>query len=401
VSVQDWVDKDFYQVLGVAKGASQDEIKKAYRKLARELHPDRNKDNKGAEERFKAVSEAYDVLSDPARRKEYDETREMFAGRGAGGFGFPGGGSGTGGGVPFDLSDLLNQTGAGGGAGAGGLGDLFGTIFSGRGTGAGTGRSPGTGPRRGADVESEVTLGFRETVEGVTVPLRMTSAAACDACHGTGARAGTVPRVCPSCEGTGQVSRSAGRFGIAEPCRECRGRGLVVDDPCPVCLGSGRGQKSTTMQVRVPAGVRDGQRIKLKGKGAPGERGGLAGDLYVTVHVTPDTVFGRSGDNLAVTVPVTFTEAALGAEVAVPTLTGHPVTLKLPAGTPNGRTFRVRGKGVPRKDGTRGDLLVTVDVQVPQRVDGKAKEALEAFAAATSGDDVRATLLRQAAEAAR
>jgi molecular chaperone DnaJ len=197
------------------------------------------------------------------------------------------------------------------------------------------------------------------------------------------------------------VSRSAGRFGIAEPCRECRGRGLVVDDPCPVCLGSGRGQRSTTMNVRVPAGVRDGQRIKLKGKGAPGERGGQGGDLYVTVHVTPDRVFGRSAENLTVTVPVTFTEAALGAQISVPTLGGPPVTVKLPPGTPNGRTLRVRGKGVPRKDGSRGDLLVTVEVTVPQRVDGKAKEALEAFAAATSGDDVRADLMRLAAEAAR
>jgi molecular chaperone DnaJ len=398
MSVQDWVEKDFYKVLGVPKGASQDEVKKAYRKLARELHPDRNKDNKGAEDRFKEVSEAYDVLSDPARRKEYDETRDMFAGgRGPGGFPFGGGGTGGQGGVPFDLSDLLNQTGGTAG-GAGGIGDLFGTIFSSRG---GQTRPPGTGPRRGADVESEVTLGFREAVDGVTVPLRMTSAAACDACHGTGAKAGTVPRVCPSCEGTGQVSRSAGRFGIAEPCRECRGRGLVVDDPCPVCLGSGRGQKSTTMNVRVPAGVRDGQRIKLKGKGAPGERNGQAGDLYVTVHVTPDRVFGRSGENLTVTVPVTFTEAALGAQISVPTLGGAPVTVKLPPGTPNGRTLRVRGKGVPRKDGSRGDLLVTVEVTVPQRVDGKAKEALEAFAAATSGDDVRADLMRLAAEAAR
>jgi molecular chaperone DnaJ len=197
------------------------------------------------------------------------------------------------------------------------------------------------------------------------------------------------------------VSRSAGRFGIAEPCRECRGRGLVVDDPCPVCLGSGRGQRSTTMNVRVPAGVRDGQRIKLKGKGAPGERGGPAGDLYVTVHVTPDAVFGRSADNLTITVPITFTEAALGAAISVPTLGGAPVTVKLPPGTPNGRTLRVRGKGVPRKDGTRGDLLVSVEVAVPQRIDGKAKQALEAFAEATAGDDVRADLMRAAAESAR
>jgi molecular chaperone DnaJ len=394
MSVQDWVEKDYYKTLGVEKTATAEQIKKAYRKLARDLHPDHNKDNKGAEGRFKEVSEAYDVLSDKKKRAEYDETRDLFAsGRGGGApFGFPGGGTGGTGGVPFDLSDLFGQ--AGGAGGGASVGDLFGTIFSGR-TG---GRAPGTGPRRGADVESEVTLGFREAVDGVTVPLRMTSAAACDACRGTGARPGTVPRVCPSCEGTGQVSRSAGRFGIAEPCRECRGRGLVVDDPCPTCHGSGRGQKSRTMNVRIPAGVRDGQRIKLKGKGAPGERGGSAGDLYVVVHVTPDQVFGRSGDNLTVTVPVTFTEAALGTEIEVPTITGTTVRLKLPAGTPNGRTMRVRGKGSTRKDGTKGDLLVTVDVQVPQRVDGKAKQALEAFAEATSGEDVRADLLRRAAE---
>lgn len=385
--------RDYYEVLGVARDAGPEEIKKAYRKLARELHPDRNKDNKGAEERFKDVSEAYDVLSDPKKRAEYDETRTLFtSGRAGGGpFTFGGGRPGAGGqGVPFDLSDLLGQAG-----GAGGVGDLFGTIFSGRGA-----RTPGTGPRRGADVESEVTLGFREAVDGVTVPLRLTSGAPCETCRGTGAKAGTVPRVCPSCEGTGQVSRSAGRFGIAEPCRECRGRGLVVDDPCPVCLGSGRGQKTRTMRVRIPAGVRDSQRIKLKGKGAPGERGGPAGDLYVTVHVTPDRVFGRSADNLTITVPVTFTEAALGAEVGVPTIDGSTVTLKLPPGTPNGRTMRVRGKGASRQDGTRGDLLVTIDVQVPQRVDGKAKEALQAFADATADADVRAELIRQASEAA-
>jgi len=400
VSVQDWVDKDFYKILGVKKNASADEIKKAYRKLARDLHPDRNQDNHAAEERFKDVSEAYDVLSDTKKRAEYDETRDMFAsGRaGAGSFRFPGGGTGTGGtgGVPFDLSDLLGQTGAGGGTG--GVGDLFGTIF---GSGRGGSRSPGTGPRRGADIDSEVTIGFHEAVGGVTVPLRMTSEAACDACRGTGAKAGTVPRVCPTCEGTGQSTRSAGRFGIAEPCRECRGRGLVVDDPCPACHGSGRGTKARTMNVRVPAGVRDGQRIKLKGKGAPGERGGSAGDLYLTVHVTPDEVFGRSGDNLTVTVPVTFTEAALGAEIDVPTLTGATVRLKLPPGTPNGRTMRVRGKGSTRKDGTKGDLLVTIEVQVPQRVDGQAKDALEQFAEATAGDDVRADLLARAREGAR
>ena len=189
------------------------------------------------------------------------------------------------------------------------------------------------------------------------------------------------------------IMRNQGGFGFSEPCRECRGRGLVVDDPCPTCHGSGRGLSTRTMQVRIPAGVSDGQRIRLKGKGAAGERGGPSGDLYVTVHVTPHSVFGRKGDNLTVTVPVTFPEAALGAEVKVPTLGGAPVTVRLPAGTSNGRTLRVRGKGATRKDGTRGDLLVTVDVRVPQKLDNAAREALEKFQNATSGENPRQGLV--------
>jgi molecular chaperone DnaJ len=383
---QEWLDKDFYATLGVPKSASQDEIKKAYRKLARDLHPDRNSGQRN-EDRFKEVSEAYAVLGDEDKRQEYDDTRSLFAG-GRSPFGTGGTGSG-GGGMPFDLSDLLSDV---GGRAGGGLGDLFGTVFS-----SGGRTRTGTGPRRGADVESSVTLGFHQALEGVTVPLRLTSAAPCSTCRGTGAKAGTMPRVCPSCEGTGHVSRSAGgQFGIAEPCRECKGRGLVVDDPCPTCQGSGRGTQARTMQVRVPAGVRDGQRIRLKGKGAPGERGGPAGDLYVTVHVTPHPVFSRDGDNLRVTVPVTFSEAALGADVQAPTPDGGTVRLKVPAGTPNGRVLRVRGRGAPRADGSRGDLLVTVQVEVPQRLDAEAKQALEAYAAATTDHDPRAELLARA-----
>jgi molecular chaperone DnaJ len=387
MSTKDWIEKDYYKVLGVPKDATADDVKKAYRKLARQLHPDRNRDDTAAETRFKEVSEAYSVLSDPGKRKEYDEARTLF---GSGGFRVPGGGGGTGNGsFTFDLGDLFGQPGTAG-TGTGGLGDVFGGIFS--------PRTRSTAPgRRGADVESEVTIGFSEAVEGVTVPLRMTSAAACTACAGTGAKAGTVPRVCPTCSGTGHTSTDSGRFALSEPCRDCKGRGLVVDEPCPVCHGSGRGTTSHTMQVRIPAGVGDGRRIRLRAKGAPGERGGPAGDLYVTVHVQPHPVFGRKGEHLTVSVPVTFPEATLGAEIRVPTLGGHPVTLKIPPGTPNGRTFRVRGKGARRADGTRGDLLVTVEVAVPQRVDGAAKEALEAFRDATSGDDVRAELLRAAA----
>jgi molecular chaperone DnaJ len=385
MSTKDWIEKDYYKVLGVPKDASADDVKKAYRKLARQLHPDRNRNDTASETRFKEVSEAYSVLSDPGKRREYDEARTLF---GSGGFRVPGGGGGAGdGSFTFDFGDLFGQ---GGTTGTGGLGDVFGGIFGQR-------TRTTTPGRRGADVESEVTIAFTEAVEGVTVPLRMTSAAACTACAGTGAKAGTVPRVCPTCSGTGHTSTDSGRFALSEPCRDCRGRGLVVDDPCPVCHGSGRGTTTRTMQVRIPAGVGDGRRIRLRGKGAPGERGGPAGDLYVTVHVQPHAVFGRRGENLTVSVPVTFPEATLGAEIRVPTLGGSPVTLKVPPGTPNGRTFRVRGKGAQRSDGSRGDLLVTVEVAVPQRVDGAAKAALEAFRDATSGDDVRAELLRAAA----
>ncbi|HEX6232739.1 MAG TPA: molecular chaperone DnaJ [Jiangellaceae bacterium] len=384
MSTKDWIEKDYYKILGVPKDADAATVKKAYRNLARDLHPDRNSSDKAAETRFKEVSEAYSVLSNPSKRKEYDEARTLFGT----GFRVPSGGRGpTDGGFNFDLGDLFGGTG-GSQPGTGGLGDVFGGLFG--------SRARTSQPRRGADVESEVSIAFREAVDGITVPLRMTSASACTACAGTGARAGTVPRVCPACTGTGYTSRNAGGFSLSEPCRECKGRGLVVDDPCPVCHGSGRGTTSKVMQVRIPAGVRDGQRIRLKGKGAPGERGGPPGDLYVTVHVGPHTVFGRKNEHLTVTVPVTFPEATLGADIKVPTLNDSPVTLKLPPGTPNGRTFRVRGRGARRPDGTYGDLLVTVEVAVPARVDRKAKDALEALREATSGDEVRAELMRAA-----
>jgi molecular chaperone DnaJ len=383
VSTRDYLEKDYYKVLGVPKDADQAAIKKAYRKLARQLHPDANKNNPDAETRFKEVSEAYSVLSDEKRRKEYDEARALF---GSGGVRFPGGattGAPGGRGFGFDLGDLFGQT-----TGSGGLGDLLGDIFA-----RPRGGTTTTQARRGADIETEVTLDFADAVDGRTVPLQMTSDAPCRACMGTGARAGTTPRVCPTCEGTGMASRNLGGFAFSEPCRSCRGRGLVVDDPCPVCHGSGRAPSTRTMNVRIPAGVQDGQRIRLKGKGVAGERGGPPGDLYVTVHVRPHPVFGRKGDNLTVTVPVTFPEAALGAEVKVPTLNGPPVTVKLPPGTANGQTFRVRGRGAPRKDGTRGDLLVTVNVAVPQKLNDAAREALARFQEATAGDDPRRDLL--------
>ncbi|MET7616139.1 molecular chaperone DnaJ [Streptomyces sp. NPDC005408] len=393
MSTKDFVEKDYYKVLGVPKDATEAEIKKAYRKLAREFHPDANKGDAKAEERFKEISEANDILGDPKRRKEYDEARTLF---GNGGFrAGPGGAGGPGGSFNFDLGDLFGgaQGGTQGGAGGfgGGLGDVFGGLFN---RGAGTGTR--TQPRRGQDIESEVTLSFTEAVDGATVPLRMSSSAACKACSGTGDKNGT-PRVCPTCVGTGQVSRGgSGSFSLTDPCVDCKGRGLIAQDPCDVCKGSGRARSSRTMQVRIPAGVSDGQRIRLRGKGAPGERGGPAGDLYVVVHVDAHPVFGRKGDNLTVSVPVTFAEAALGGEVKVPTLGGPPVTLKVPPGTPNGRTMRARGKGAVRKDGTRGDLLVTVEVAVPKELSDKAKEALEAYREATADEDPRAELFQAA-----
>jgi molecular chaperone DnaJ len=389
LSTKDYLEKDYYKTLGVTKTAKADEIKKSYRKLARKYHPDANEGDPKAEARFKEISEAYTVLSDDSRRKEYDEARTLFGG---GGIRMPGSGSTGGNYGGFDLGDLFG--GAAGSAG-GRLGDLLGGVFGNR-----TGGTTGTQarPRRGADVETETTLSFSDAINGATVSLRLTGEGPCKVCKGTGAKAGTVPRVCPTCEGTGQGSRNLGSFAFSEPCKTCRGRGLVVDDPCETCSGSGRAMSTRTIQARIPAGVADGQRIKLGGKGASGERGGPAGDLYVRVHVQPHPhgTFSRSGANLTITVPVTFTEAALGAEIKVPSHGGLPVSLRIPAGTPNGRTFRVRGKGVRRKDGTTGDMLVTVNVQVPQDLNDKARDALETFRDAVAGPDPRADVLKNA-----
>ena len=387
MSTKDYLEKDYYKTLGVAKTAKPAEIKASYRKLARKYHPDANKGNASAEEKFKEISEAYSVLSDEKRRKEYDEARSMFGG----GFRVPAGSRPGGGGFNFDLGDIFSGAGD---AGAG-LGDLFGTVFN-RGGNRNTAQNR---PRRGADVETETTLSFGDAIDGTTVSLRLTGEGACPTCRGTGAKAGTMPRVCPSCAGTGQSSRNLGSFGISEPCKECHGRGMVVDDPCPACTGSGRAMSSRTIQTRIPAGVADGQRIKIPAKGAPGERGGPAGDLYVRVHVKPHPVFGRSGSDLTVTVPVTFTELTLGAEVKVPSHRGAPVTVRIPPGTQNGRKFRVAGKGVRRKDGTTGSLIVTVEVTVPKDLNGKARSAVEDLREATAGQDPREEFLERAKEA--
>jgi molecular chaperone DnaJ len=375
MSTKDYIEKDYYKALGVTKDASQAEIKKVYRKLARELHPDKNPGDATAEARFKEVSEAYDVLSDTAKRKEYDEARSLF-----GGGGFSGFGAGTGrqrGNANFNVSNLF------GGGSSGNLNDLFDGLF---GPGAGRTSTRSAGPTRGQDAAADVTLGFDEAVHGVTMPLRLSGPATCRTCGGSGARPGTAPRPCPNCAGSGFVSRNQGAFGFSEPCVECRGTGQLIDDPCPDCHGSGATTQVRTINVRIPAGVRDGAKVRIAGKGTPGTHGGPSGDLYVTVHVEPHKLFGRSGDDLTLTVPITFTEAALGTTLRVPTLDGS-VGLKIAPGTPSGRTLRVRGRGVNRR-GHAGDLLVTVEVAVPTHLDSAGRQALEQFAA-TQTDDPR------------
>lgn len=373
----DWANKDFYKVLGVAKDADHATIKKAYRKLSKTYHPDSKPGDKTAEAKFKEVAEAYGVVGTETKRKEYDELRAAVASGGFGGFpgGFNPGQGGTGGG--FDFSDLLgglfgDRTGFGGGA---------------------HGRAPR--PMRGADLETTTTLSFVDALEGTTVSMRLASDAPCQTCNGTGGKPGTRPHICPTCEGAGMVLNSMGGFATQETCPQCHGRQLVYDEPCPVCHGSGRGTSNRTIQARIPAGVKNGQRIRLRGKGAAGENGGAAGDLLVTVKVSPHKIFKRKGDSLTLDVPVRFDEAALGAEIKIPVLGGSPVTLKIPAGTPNGRVMRVRGRGVRRKDGTKGDLLVTIDVQVPTSLDEGTREAVESYRAARAGADPRASLFEE------
>jgi molecular chaperone DnaJ len=375
---REWFEKDYYRVLGVSDTASQKDIRSAFRKLSRQYHPDANPDDKAAEERFKEVSAAYDVVGDPEKRKEYDEVRKlgpvggMFGGPGAGG---PGAGS-------FRFEDV------------GDLGDVLGGLFGRgrrRGSPAGAGGARGTGPHRGQDLESELHLAFEDAVHGLTTTVHLTSEAACSTCRGTGARPGTTPRTCPVCEGRGVIDDNQGFFSFSSPCPECAGRGYMIDEPCPTCRGTGIEHRPREVKVRIPAGVADGQRIRLRGRGGPGRNGGPAGDLYVTVRVKPHPLFGRQGNDLTVTVPITFPEAALGADVAVPTLDGGPVKVRIPAGTRSGRTFRVRGKGVAARRKT-GDMLVTVEVAVPQKLSAEERRAVEALAAAANGASPRAYL---------
>lgn len=380
----DWANKDFYQVLGVSKDVPAEQLKKAYRKLARENHPDSNPGDsaqaKSKQEKFKAIAEAYDVVGDPEKRAKYDEMRSLV---GSGRGGFPGGFSGGGAGG-FDLNDLLRQS--------GGLGDVFGDMF-----GGGRARQQPRRPQKGGDTETTATIAFTDALAGVTISLRLASDAACATCSGTGGKPGTRPHICPECEGAGfVVSDVGGSFSLNETCPACGGRQLLYNEACPTCRGTGRGTSSRTIQARIPAGVKDGQRIRLRGKGSPGQNGGPAGDLFISIKVSPHRIFSRRGDNLNLDVPVGFDEAALGADIKIPTLAGAPVTLKIPAGTPNGRTFRVRGKGAAKSDGTYGDLLATVQVHVPAALDATAREAVQSYRAAMAGKPLRAKLFEGA-----
>lgn len=366
---REWFESDYYAVLGVPKSASAKEIKKAYRKLAQEHHPDANPGNQAAEEKFKEISQAYAVLSDSEKRKQYDQAKEMYAS--GGGFGPMGGVGGRNFRVE-DLGDLLG--------GFGGLGDLFGR--------GGTRR--GTGPIQGEHLYADLNLAFTEAVEGTTTKVTINGPRVCRTCHGNGAEPGTTLQTCPRCGGSGSIAVGQGPFSISQTCDVCHGTGSTVTTPCHACGGRGTEVRSRTLNIKVPAGVKDNAVIRVTGKGAPGRNGGPPGDLHVKVHVGKHPVFTRRKNNLRVTVPVTFTEAALGADITVPTLRGQ-VTLRVPAGTDSGKTFRIKGQGVQSGNGARGDLLATIEVAVPDQLDDETRSLLEELKA-REPSDVRAHL---------
>lgn len=378
----EWADKDYYADLGVSSSADQSEIKRAYRKLARENHPDTHPDDPAAADRFKRVAEAYDVLSDASERKEYDQFKAMLRNGGGfgrnGGAGFPGGFRSTNmggqGAQDFDLSDLFGGA-AGGSSQGGGFGDIFGSVFNRSGSAGHSAK-----PSRGADVETEITLDFREAAKGTTIPLALSGNAPCTTCHGSGSSSGKTS-TCGTCNGSGYTSENRGAFGFSAPCKDCDGTGRRIPDPCPDCNGSGTVHRTRNITVRIPAGVIDGQKVRIAGQGEAGPNGTPAGDLFVAVTVKPDKVFTRDGDDIHITVPVSFAELALGDTITVPTL-DSPVRVKIPAGTPDGRTLRVRGRGIAKRAGKAGDLLVSVQVTVPSKLDAAASSALRTYAQA-------------------
>jgi molecular chaperone DnaJ len=356
---------DLYAVLGVPKDATADQIKKAYRKLARQYHPDANPGDKSAEERFKEISHAHDVLSDDKKRADYDASQSAFGGRFR-----PGGDGGAG---------------AAGGAGFGDFADIFSSIFRGRG-GGGAGGAAREAGRRGADVEATVSLSFDQALSGVQVPVTIETRETCAACKGSGAKPGTSPRLCPECNGRGVRGRNLGGFALSEPCPRCGGNGTVIDTPCETCGGDGTTPSQRRLQVKIPPGAKDGTRIRLRGKGQPGTGGGPPGDLYVVTQVAPSRLFARQGDDLVIEVPVTFAEAALGAKVEIPTTDGA-IALTIPPGSESGKLMRVRGHGAPRLNGGgRGDLLARLKVEVPGSLTKQQREALEKFARLDSRD---------------
>ncbi len=369
---------DYYKTLGVDKKASADDIKKAYRKLARQYHPDRNPNDKSAEARFKEISQAHDVLGDPDKRGQYDSGTGPFA-TGAG----PDGGFGGFGNFDFDASSM---------------GDILSNLFG----GSASGRKVRSKPRaeKGADLEAQVSITFDQAVAGAQVPLQVPMHATCETCRGTGAKPGTTPIVCPRCEGRGIETQGQGMFSISQPCSRCGGAGTVIEDPCPTCHGSGAVRTVKRMRVNIPAGVREGSRIRLAGKGEPGRNGGPAGDLYLITHVTPSPLFTRKGEHLEVEVPLSIPEALRGAEVQVPTLNGTK-TLRVRPGTAHGTVQRLRGEGPPKlgKPSERGDIHYRFVIDVPAKLNKEQEQAIEALAKATS-DDPRAALFANGASAA-
>lgn len=359
---REWFEKDYYAILGVTQRSTDKEITKAYRKLARQFHPDTNPNNASAEERFKEVSAAYDVLSDEERRKEYDEVRRL----GPAAYGSPdANGAGS---YRFDMDDMAGSA----------MGDLFGQMFGGR-----SAQRRSGGPQRGADLETSLNLDFADAVHGLTTTLHLTSEAECSTCGGNGAQPGTKPQRCPRCKGRGVVDENQGVFAFSSPCPQCNGRGVVIEHPCTTCHGSGVEMRAREVNVRIPAGVDDGQRIRIKGRGGPGRGGGPHGDLFVICRVAPHPMFGREGSNLTIRLPITFSEAALGADIEVPTLGDSPVTLRLKPGTQSGSRHRVKGKGIVANK-SHGDLIVTVDVVVPNKLTIDQKSAVEQMAQSLS-----------------
>jgi molecular chaperone DnaJ len=370
---------DYYKTLGVDKKATQDEIKKAYRKLARQYHPDRNPGEEAAEERFKEISQAHDVLGDPDKRKQYDSGTGTFATGGGAGGGFGGFGN-----FDFDASNM---------------GDILSNLFGGRG-GGGAGGRPGRGvrsrARRGGDLEAQVSITFDQAMSGAQIPLSVPMHDTCPTCHGTGAKPGTAPSVCPVCEGRGVEITGQGMFSISQPCSRCGGSGTIIEDPCPTCGGAGAVRTVKRMRVNVPAGVRDGSRVRLAGRGESGHDGGPPGDLYLVTHVSPSPVFKRVGEHLEVEVPLSIPEALRGAEVRVPTLDGAK-TLRVRPGTKSGAVQRLRGEGPPKLGGgsTRGDIRYRFVIDVPDELTDEQRAAVDALAETMNGDP-RARLFEEA-----